>query len=190
MAKFQRLQQCIRVQWRNLHEGDQIVPCRVEARNISLKRFWFRAGVISISGIDFSTTRRLPTPNRVVSETLETSGQEFSERVLSNFGTLSVVDNTSTEKRSHLCANPKRFRAQGNQRWTRPWPIKNASCTPPRHKKYLSQRQGRPESRPVRSISVECSWGRSCDSRNALHCPLGLGTRVAGGREEKVRVVA
>lgn len=48
----------------------------------------------------------LPTPNTLL---LELFGGELSDNYLFNFGNLSVIDGTGAEKRSHLCAKPKRF---------------------------------------------------------------------------------
>ena len=40
---------------------------------------------------------------------LVTSGRELSENAFFNFGTLSVVEETSADNRRPLCAEPKRF---------------------------------------------------------------------------------
>ena len=70
------------------------------------KRNGFAQGCHRFSALDFSRTGRLPMPNRALSEI---PGRELSENRLLNFGTLSVVEKTSVENRSHLCEAPTRF---------------------------------------------------------------------------------
>ena len=61
-------------------------------------------GCDRFSAIDFFPTRRSPLPNRMFRKLV---GRRLSESIVFNFGSLSVVDKPSFEKRSHLCPKPK-----------------------------------------------------------------------------------
>ena len=77
------------------------------APRLPVKRFGFAQGCDRFSALDSSTTERSPTPNGMF---MKVCGRLLSENTSFNSGTLfSAVEKTSTEKRSHLCAKPKRF---------------------------------------------------------------------------------
>ena len=93
------------------HRGTRIAaPLASFFCSYTVKRFVFAQRCDRILALIFSATETVPKLNSIFSES---SRPGLSKSFLSDSGNLPVVEKSNAEKRSHLCAKPKRCTVHG-----------------------------------------------------------------------------